>query len=712
APHPDPTAHTAPADDVPMDETDDLFGGSDDETSAAEDIPVDAASAPGWPLGLALPADPSAHTQLPPPPSAPAATITPPSQPAPREHSVINVDHRIYSEPSASALINLGDLAHQPWHAEPGETPAFRAERLPLLTREQREEIIHLLTSPMNATATFGGVWDHISTRYHHELTTNELLHLHNSFTLHHHTPATDDEHMTSLREQNFTTPPENTATGQWLTSVTSGELLITRAHHEELKAAHINGIENARIIEDQKTLHSKDHMEILRRNKYTSNNPRSTDWLGRLRRGSSTVPRVYLDELRAADVPGLDDARTTEEKLTAEDHMEILRKNKFNPSSRGETTPTYHWLNKVKVGIALVSPVHLDEMRAAHVPDLDNARTTKDRKKLTAEEHMEILRKNKFNPSSRGETTPTYHWLNSVKSGSILVSPVHLDEMRAAHVPDLDNARTTKDQKKLTAEEHMEILRKTKFKPSGRGETYRTYQWLNTVKSGRSTVSRVHLDELRAAHVPDLDNARTTEDQKKLTAEEHMEILRKTKFKPSGRGETAQTYQWFADVKSGKSPVSRVHLDELRAANVPGLEKVRTTKDRKKLTAEEHMEILRKTKFKPSGRGETAQTYQWFADVKSGRSPVSRVHLDELRAANVPGLEKVRTAEGRKKLTAEEHMEILRENNFKPRTIGETRRTYEWFNKIKNGRLLVSQDHLDEMRAANVPGLDNARTR
>ncbi|WP_209441119.1 hypothetical protein, partial [Streptomyces violaceorubidus] len=220
------------------------------------------APAPGRPLGLALPGDPSAQTQLPPPPSAPAANITPPSQPAPREHSIIDVDHRIFSDPSPSALENLGDFAHKPWQAEPDETPDFRAERLPLLTPEQREEVLHLLTSPMNATATFGGVWDHISARYHHELSRNELLHLRNSFTLyrhtlitlHHnftlsrHTPVTDDRHMTTLREQNFAAPDENSATAQWLTSVTSGEFLITRAHHKELTAAHISGIENARV--------------------------------------------------------------------------------------------------------------------------------------------------------------------------------------------------------------------------------------------------------------------------------------------------------------------------------------------------------------------------------------------------------------------------------------------------------------------------------
>ncbi|MGW4547984.1 hypothetical protein ACWEN4_16595, partial [Streptomyces violaceorubidus] len=631
------------------DETDDLFGGSDDENSAAEDTPVDAASTPGRPPGLALPADASAHTHLPPPPSAPAATITPPSQPAPREHSVIDVHRRIYSEPSASALINLRDLAHQPWHAEPGETPAFRAERLPLLTREQREEIIHLLTSPMNATATFGGVWDHISTRYHHELTSNELLHLHNSFTLHHHTPATDDEHMTALREQNFTTPPENTATGQWLTSVTSGELLITRAHHEELKAAHINGIENARIIEDQKLLHSKDHMEIL-------------------------------------------------------------RKNKFKPSSRGETARTYKWLNDVKSGSITVSQIHLDELRAAHVPDLDNARTTENQKKLTAEEHMEILRENKFNPSSYGETARTYKWLNDVKSGRSTVSQIHLDELRAAHVPDLDNARTTKDRKKLTAEEHMEILRENKFNPSSSGETARTYNWLNHVKSGRSTVSQIHLDEMRAAHVPDLDNARTTKE--KLTAEDHMEILRENKFNPSSRGETARTYKWLNEVKLGRSTVSRVHLDELRAANVPDLDNTRTPEDRKKLTAEDHMKILRKNKFKPSSYGETARTHKWLNDVKLGRSTVSRVHLDELRAANVPDLEKARATEDRKKLTAEDHMEILRKNKFVLRIGGDTQQTYQWLNDVKLGRSKVSRVHLDELRAAHVPGLDNARPR
>ncbi|MGW4551277.1 hypothetical protein ACWEN4_33765, partial [Streptomyces violaceorubidus] len=509
--------------------------------------------------------------------------------------------------------------------------------------------IIHLLTSPMNATATFGGVWDHISTRYHHELTTNELLHLHNSFTLHHHTPATDDEHMTALREQNFTTPPENTATGQWLTSVTSGELLITRAHHEELKAAHINGIENARIIEDQKTLHSKDHMEILRKNKFKPSSrgetARTYKWLNDVKSGSITVPQIHLDEMRAADVPGLDNARTTEnqKKLTAEDNMKILREKNFKPSRRGETARTYNWLNHVKSGSITVPQIHLDEMRAAHVPDLDNVRTTADRKKLTEEEHMEILRKNKFEPSSLGETARTHKWLNHVKFGRSTVSRVHLDELRAAHVPDLDNARTTENQKKLTAEDHMEILRKNNFEPSRRGETARTYKWLNDVKFGRITVSRVHLDELRAAPVPDLDNARTTENRKKLTAEDHMKVLRKNNFKPSRRGETARTHKWLNDVKLGRITVSRVHLDELRAAPVPDLDNARTTENRKKLTAEDHMEILRKNKFVPRIGGDTQQTYQWFADVKSGRITVSRVHLDEMRAARVPGLDNAR---------------------------------------------------------------------
>ncbi|WP_157849461.1 hypothetical protein, partial [Streptomyces violaceorubidus] len=96
---------------------------------------------------------------------------------------------------------------------------------------------------------------------------------------------------------------------------------------------------------------------------------------------------------------------------------------------------------------------------------------------------------------------------------------------MRAANVPDLDNARATEDQKnrtpeenmeKRTAEEHMEILRNNNFKPSAGGKTRQTYQWLKTVKSGRRTVPQVYLDEMRAANVPDLDNARATEDQKK----------------------------------------------------------------------------------------------------------------------------------------------------------------------------------------------------
>ncbi|WP_157849476.1 hypothetical protein, partial [Streptomyces violaceorubidus] len=69
----------------------------------------------------------------------------------------------------------------------------------------------------------------------------------------------------------------------------------------------------------------------------------------------------------------------------------------------------------------------------------------------------MEILRNNKFKPRSVGKTRQTYQWFNGVKSGRIMVPQVYLDEMRAANVPDLDNARATEDQKNRTPEEHME---------------------------------------------------------------------------------------------------------------------------------------------------------------------------------------------------------------------------------------------------------------
>ncbi|WP_037925203.1 hypothetical protein, partial [Streptomyces violaceorubidus] len=79
------------------------------------------------------------------------------------------------------------------------------------------------------------------------------------------------------------------------------------------------------------------------------------------------------------------------------------------------ETRQTYQWLNKVKAGSTLVPQVYLDEMHAANVPGLDDARATGNKKKRTAEEHMEILRKNNFKPRSSGETRQTYHWLNKV---------------------------------------------------------------------------------------------------------------------------------------------------------------------------------------------------------------------------------------------------------------------------------------------------------
>ncbi|WP_209441118.1 hypothetical protein, partial [Streptomyces violaceorubidus] len=86
--------------------------------------------------------------------------------------------------------------------------------------------------------------------------------------------------------------------------------------------------------------------------------------------------------------------------------------------------------------------------------------------------------------------------------------------------------------------------------------------------------------------------------------------------------------------------------------------------------------------------------------------------YLDEMRAANVPDLDNARATEDQKNRTPEEHMEILRNNKFKPSSVGETAQTYDWLQKIRNGHFLVSQDHLDEMREVGVSGLDNARTR
>ncbi|WP_209441115.1 hypothetical protein, partial [Streptomyces violaceorubidus] len=290
------------------------------------------------------------------------------------------------------------------------------------------------------------------------------------------------------------------------------------------------------------------------------------------------------------------------------------------------ETRQTYQWLNKVKAGSTLVPQVYLDEMHAANVPNLDNARATEDQKKRTPEEHMEILRKNKFVLSTVGDTQQTYQWFNSVKAGRTMVPQVYLDEMHAANVPGLDDARATENKKKRTPEEHMEILRKNNFRPSTFGETHQTYDWFNSVKLGKNTVPQVYLDEMHAANVPGLDNARATEDQKKLTAEKHMEILRKNKFVLSTVGDTQQTYQWFSDVKSGRTTVPQVYLDEMRAANIPDLDNARATEDQKKLTAEKHMEILRKNKFVLSTGGDAQQTYQWFKTVKSGRITVPQV--------------------------------------------------------------------------------------
>ncbi|MGW2299385.1 hypothetical protein [Streptomyces violaceorubidus] len=160
-----------------------------------------------------------------------------------------------------------------------------------------------------------------------------------------------------------------------------------------------------------------------------------------------------------------------------------------------------------------------------------------------------------------------------SVASGDFLITRAHHEELEAAHIGGIENARIIEDQRSLNSKNHMEILRKNNFKPSRIGETTRTYKWLNDVKLGRM----VHLDEMRAAHVPGLDKARTAEDRKKLTAEDHMEILRKNNFKLSSRGKTIRTYEWLKRIRNGRMRVSQDHLDEMRAAKVLGLENART---------------------------------------------------------------------------------------------------------------------------------------
>ncbi|MER7930541.1 hypothetical protein ABTY96_46795 [Streptomyces sp. NPDC096057] len=390
------------------------------------------------------------------------------------------------------------------------------------------------------------------------------------------------------------------------------------------------------------------------------------------------------------SDVPGPHEQSSALNRgaLTAEDHMRIIRDDQYCVLPGGDTQRTYTWLQGVRTGRTAVAKIYADELRD-RVPEFGDAvRVLEEQKGLTHEEHMEVVRACGYALLPGGATGRTYRWLQDVRSGATPAAAAHVAELRAM-IPEFgDEARLLEEQRGLTHEEHMEVVRACGYALLPGGATRRTYRWLQHVRRGTTPAAAAHVAELRAM-IPEFgDAARVLEKQRPLTPEEHMQVVRACGYVLDGGGSTQQTYMWLYNVKTGVTPVPRPYAEEL-ARHAEGFgEGVRVLEDQRILTPEEHMRIVRACDYVLARGGTTQQTYKWFQNVVSGSSRIARTYLREIEQARGETFPHARVIEEKGKLTQADHMKILRSRNFRVPDQGSTARTFDWLTKVLAGEV------------------------
>ncbi|MFJ5035740.1 hypothetical protein ACIQB5_48935 [Streptomyces sp. NPDC088560] len=367
---------------------------------------------------------------------------------------------------------------------------------------------------------------------------------------------------------------------------------------------------------------------------------------------------------------------------------MEIIRNDQYILLPVGDTHQTYTWLQRIRSGETAAARTYVEELED-HVPGFgDRARVLEEQRVLTPEEHMQIIRAHDYVLPAGGDTRQTCTWLQHVKRGATAAARTHVEELKGM-APDFgDDARILEEQRVLTPEEHMQIIRSCRYTLLPGGTTQQTYRWFHDVRSGATPVTRTYVEEL-AQHVDGFgDHARVLEEQTALTPEEHMQIIRAHDYALHRGGATQQTYTWLHNVKGGVTPVMRTYVEEL-AQHVDGFgDHARVLEEQRALTPEEHMQIIRAHDYALHRGGAAQQTYKWFHNVISGRSRIAETYLREIEEAKGTRFPAAQVIEEKQELTQADHMKILRSRGFHVSPRGSTQLTFEWLMKAMAGEV------------------------
>ncbi|MET7695664.1 hypothetical protein ABZT06_48730 [Streptomyces sp. NPDC005483] len=423
--------------------------------------------------------------------------------------------------------------------------------------------------------------------------------------------------------------------------------------------------------------------------------------------------PRAHDESRSQEELPALVIA-----ELTAEDHMEIIRNDQYSVLSWGDTQQTHIWLHHVRTGRTAISRLYADELRDRISCFGDRVRVLEEQRTLTHEEHMQIVRAHGYALRSGGDTQQTYTWLHSVKRGATPVIRAYAEELKTRVPGFADSARVLEEQRVLTHEEHMQVIRAHAYTLMPGGATQQTYKWLRDVRSGSKPIIRAHVEEL-TANIPGFgDSARVLEEQRILTHEEHMQVLRAHDYVLARGGATQQTYTWFHNVRTGVTAAPRAHVEEL-TANIPGFgDMARVLEEQRILTHEEHMQVLRAHDYVLARGGATQQTYKWLQNVRSGSSRIAQIYLHEIEEARGTKFPQAKVIEEQQELTQADHMKILRSRGFHLPPQGATARTADWLARVLAGEMRKLKGEyaaeIAAMTAARVEGEagELARTR
>ncbi|MET7695824.1 hypothetical protein ABZT06_49590 [Streptomyces sp. NPDC005483] len=107
-------------------------------------------------------------------------------------------------------------------------------------------------------------------------------------------------------------------------------------------------------------------------------------------------------------------------------------------------------------------------------------------------------------------------------------------------------------EQRTLTHEEHMQVLRAHDYVLARGGTTQQTYKRLQNVRNGSTRIAQTYLQEIEEALGTRFLRAKVIEQQRELTQADHMKVLRSRGFRVPPRGATARTADWCATVLTG----------------------------------------------------------------------------------------------------------------------------------------------------------------